>query len=175
MIVLHSSSQGSMLQEVSVGSESLCRVEKSTVYKAIRTISSLTGDQGRDDLCILLETNEVIILRSVNTGNIMRDETVMISVAKGLVPTPWIEVVELPGKKFIDGQGGLPEPSKYIVFGLSTKGSLYANDRLLTRNCTSFLVTSAHLIFTTTQHLLKFVHIADVEGRRPRTVFYVLY
>ncbi|EEP80749.1 conserved hypothetical protein [Uncinocarpus reesii 1704] len=31
-------------------------------------------------------------------------------------------------------------------------------------NCTSFLITSAHLIFTTTQHLLKFVHITNVDG-----------
>ncbi|KAL1302746.1 hypothetical protein AAFC00_003098 [Neodothiora populina] len=56
-----------------------------------------------------------------------------------------------------------------LVFGLSANGTLYAygktneesnaSERLQVRNCTSFLVTPAHLIFTTTQHLLKFVHI----------------
>ena len=50
-----------------------------------------------------------------------------------------------------------------IVFGLTTGGSLYANQRLLFRDCSSFLVTPAHLIFTTTQHLLKFVHLTNVE------------
>lgn len=56
-----------------------------------------------------------------------------------------------------------------IVFGLSANGTLYAfgktvdsptsEERLQVRNCTSFLVTPAHLIFTTTQHLIKFVHL----------------
>lgn len=164
--VLQSHTQGSMLQKVSVDSEGLCRLENPTAYKAIRRISSLTGDRGRDDLCILLETNQVMILRSGNTDTIMSNDAVTVPVAKGMVSTPWIEVVGLAGNKLINGYGDVPEPSTYIVFGLSTNGSLYANDRLLTRNCTSFLVTSAHLIFTTTQHLLKFVHMIGVDGRR---------
>jgi len=51
-----------------------------------------------------------------------------------------------------------------IAFGLAHNGSLYANERQLMRNCTSFLVTHAHLIVTTTQHLLKFIHLAPTEG-----------
>lgn len=51
-----------------------------------------------------------------------------------------------------------------IAFGLSSNGHLYANSRLLVKNCTSFLLTPAHLIFTTTTHLLKFVHITQVNG-----------
>ncbi|PBP19397.1 IKI3 family protein [Diplocarpon rosae] len=50
-----------------------------------------------------------------------------------------------------------------IAFGLSSHGHLYANTRLLVRNCTSFLLTPAHLIFTTTTNLLKFVHITTVD------------
>ena len=50
-------------------------------------------------------------------------------------------------------------------FRVSDNGSLYAEQRLLSKNCTSFLVTPAHLIFTTGQHLLKFVHMAPVEGK----------
>ncbi|KAI5269967.1 IkappaB kinase complex, IKAP component [Aureobasidium subglaciale] len=56
-----------------------------------------------------------------------------------------------------------------IVFGLSAGGTLFgyrktsedekASECLQIRNCTSFLTTPAHLIFTTTQHLLKFVHL----------------
>lgn len=64
---------------------------------------------------------------------------------------PWIELV-LNG----DSQ---------IAFGMSGSGHLYANSRLLVKNCTSFLVTRAHLIFTTTAHLIKFVHITNVEGK----------
>ncbi|KAH6674491.1 elongator complex protein-like protein 1 [Halenospora varia] len=61
---------------------------------------------------------------------------------------PWVEV--------------LPYGDTYIAFGMSTNGHLYANSRSLVKNCTSFLVTNVHLIFTTTTHLIKFVHITDV-------------
>jgi elongator complex protein 1 len=50
-----------------------------------------------------------------------------------------------------------------LVIGLTRSGNLFVNDRLLSRNCTSFLTTTAHLIFTTSQHLLKFVHLATTE------------
>jgi len=50
---------------------------------------------------------------------------------------------------------------KGTIFSLSENGSLFANETRLVRNCTSFLVTPAHLIFTTSQHLLKFVHMMN--------------
>lgn len=53
-----------------------------------------------------------------------------------------------------------------ILVTMSRTGSLYANKRLLAKNCTSFDITPAHIIFTTTQHLIKFVHITSVEGDR---------
>ncbi|KAK4122928.1 IkappaB kinase complex, IKAP component [Parathielavia appendiculata] len=49
---------------------------------------------------------------------------------------------------------------EFLGFGLSRNGHLYANSRQLTKNCTSFLVTDNHLIFTTSNHLVKFVHLA---------------
>lgn len=49
-----------------------------------------------------------------------------------------------------------------MAIGMSRNGHLYANSRLLVKNCTSFLVTDAHLIFTTTTHLIKFVHITNI-------------
>ena len=61
---------------------------------------------------------------------------------------------------------GVEKPTtKDIIFSLTENGSLFANERRLASNCTSFLVTPAHLILTTSQHLLKFVHLAgDTEG-----------
>lgn len=64
---------------------------------------------------------------------------------------PWVEVV--------------PYGEDHIAFGMSSNGHLYANSRLLVKNCTSFLVTPAHLILTTTTHLLKFIHITEVHGK----------
>ena len=56
--------------------------------------------------------------------------------------------------------------TKEIVFSLAENGYLFADERRLVRNCTSFLVTPAHLIFTTSQHLLKFVHLkGNTEGK----------
>ncbi|RFU27807.1 hypothetical protein B7463_g8549, partial [Scytalidium lignicola] len=55
------------------------------------------------------------------------------------------------------------DASGYVAFGMSNNGHLFANSRLLVKNCTSVLLTPAHLIFTTTSHLLKFVHITNAE------------
>jgi elongator complex protein 1 len=51
-----------------------------------------------------------------------------------------------------------------VAFGLSKNGHLYANSRQLAKNCTSFVVTPFHLIFTTSNHFLKFVHLTGVDG-----------
>ncbi len=64
---------------------------------------------------------------------------------------PWSEIIDLAGN--------------VIAIGLSRNGHLYANTRLLLKNCTSFLVTPAHLIITTTNHLLKFIHLTDIDCR----------
>ncbi|ODH23951.1 hypothetical protein ACO22_05347 [Paracoccidioides brasiliensis] len=64
--------------------------------------------------------------------------------------TCWANAIQLP-----DGQD--------ILLSISKSGALYANKRLLAKNCTSFIITRAHLIFTTTQHLLKFVHLSKVD------------
>ncbi|KAK6084118.1 elongator complex protein (IKI3 family protein) [Seiridium cupressi] len=60
-----------------------------------------------------------------------------------------------------------PTLGELTVYGLSRNGHLYANNRLLVKNCTSYLVTPDHIILTTTNHLLKFIHrtenIEDLE------------
>ncbi|KAI1388739.1 IkappaB kinase complex, IKAP component [Hypoxylon trugodes] len=76
-----------------------------------------------------------------------QDELYSISLPSQL---PWCEVIDLAGN--------------VIAVGLSRNGHLYANSRLLLKNCTSFLVTPAHLIVTTTNHLIKFIHLVDVDN-----------
>lgn len=63
---------------------------------------------------------------------------------------PWVEISEVE--------------EETVAFGLSRSGHLYANSRLLVKNCTSFLVTCDHLILTTSNHLLKFIHLGRSEG-----------
>ncbi|OAA69460.1 iki3 [Cordyceps fumosorosea ARSEF 2679] len=48
-----------------------------------------------------------------------------------------------------------------IAFGLSRNGHIYANSRQLAKNCTSFILTPHHLIFTTSNHFVKYVHLMD--------------
>jgi elongator complex protein 1 len=48
-------------------------------------------------------------------------------------------------------------------FSMTRKGELLADNRLLARGCTSFLLTDKHLLFTTSQHLLKFVELGTLE------------
>jgi len=71
--------------------------------------------------------------------------------------------LSLPGAQPDSTLFRLPDNSDppYAKASLSPQGSLYANKILLARDCTSYIVTDAHLIFTTAQHLLKFVHLGD--------------
>ncbi|KTW29713.1 hypothetical protein T552_00920 [Pneumocystis carinii B80] len=48
-----------------------------------------------------------------------------------------------------------------IVFFLSDTGKLFANDHLISNNCTSFICCKEYLIFTTTLHLVKFVKLTS--------------
>ncbi|KAL8692939.1 MAG: hypothetical protein Q9224_003859 [Gallowayella concinna] len=51
----------------------------------------------------------------------------------------------------------LEQPKEFM---LEENGVLLSHGHLLARGCTSYLVTPSHLIFTTSQHMLKFVHLA---------------
>ncbi|GAB0135432.1 hypothetical protein EsDP_00003770 [Epichloe bromicola] len=58
---------------------------------------------------------------------------------------PWFEISKVNGST--------------VAFGQSRNGHLYANSRLLAKNCTSFVVSPSHLIFTTSNHFVKHVHL----------------
>ena len=76
-----------------------------------------------------------------------------------LEATSWQREVHVPTN---DQTNGVITPIVVdVVFSLSESGTLFANERRLVRNCTSFLVTPVLLIFTTSQHRLKFVHLVD--------------
>ncbi|KAI9889850.1 MAG: hypothetical protein M1814_004684 [Vezdaea aestivalis] len=46
-------------------------------------------------------------------------------------------------------------------FGLSRHGLLYADELLIAKNCTSFILTKSYLLFTTSNHLLKLLHLPE--------------
>ncbi|KAL9604999.1 MAG: hypothetical protein Q9219_000187 [cf. Caloplaca sp. 3 TL-2023] len=67
--------------------------------------------------------------------------------------------VETHGSLQLSLEANIADPPPNTV-QLTDNGSLLANSKVLTRGCTSYLITPSHLIFTTSQHLLKFVHLS---------------
>lgn len=76
-------------------------------------------------------------------------------------PSACVEAIKYNSKMPKDGSN---DSLGTTIFSLAENGSLFANGRCLARQCTSFLVTPAHLIFTTSQHLLKFVHLGNEDS-----------
>ncbi|OCK81787.1 elongator complex protein 1 [Lepidopterella palustris CBS 459.81] len=112
------------------------------------SISNLFSSINREQ--VYLQTTSAFVVK-VDTSVIVPDTTELRGKLVNKFPSTvsWVQVADYA--------------EEAICFGLTTSGVLYANERVLIRNCTSFLVTHAHLIFTTTQHLLKFVHLTTVE------------
>lgn len=63
---------------------------------------------------------------------------------------PWFELISIDDRT--------------VAVGMGRNGRLYADDKLVAKNCTSFIITDAHLIFTTNNHFVKFVHLLDPQG-----------
>ncbi|KAK4667213.1 putative elongator complex protein 1 [Podospora pseudopauciseta] len=75
------------------------------------------------------------------------------------------EHLPLPAEfaNFLPWTSYITHSGEFLAFGQARNGYLYCNSTLLARNCTSFVVTKHHLIFTTTNHFVKFVHLATEE------------
>ncbi|KAL2833397.1 IKI3 family-domain-containing protein [Aspergillus cavernicola] len=67
--------------------------------------------------------------------------------------TPW---AQSPAVDTHWAKAALVSDDEHVLISLSRTGGLYANKTLLAKNCTSFLVTPSHVLFTTSLHLLKF-------------------
>ncbi|KAL4873175.1 hypothetical protein BDV12DRAFT_209116 [Aspergillus spectabilis] len=74
--------------------------------------------------------------------------------------TAW---TESPGVDTYWAKAAQVSDEEHVLVSLSRNGGLYANKTLLAKNCTSFLITPSHLLFTTSLHLLKFVHLNRTE------------
>jgi elongator complex protein 1 len=143
-----STASGSIICGLDCGQSSCSSTKR--LFIEPQGILRLLASQGHEGLCFETTSGKVT---QVSSGA----QDFQMSNAIVTLPSqmPWIEVVNTGGE--------------YVAFSLSRGGSLFANSRLLAKNCTSFLVTPAHLIFTTTLHLLKFVHICSVEGKHRST------
>ncbi|EGD93877.1 IKI3 family protein [Trichophyton tonsurans CBS 112818] len=114
-------------------------------------ISSIFPDSEQEKLWIAhISSSKRIRSYSFIRNNGAEDSSVVPWQDGPATDTSWARAIQVPN-------------GDDILFTLSRSGALYANKRLLAKSVTSFLLTSAHLIYTTAQHLLKFVHIAKVD------------
>lgn len=102
-------------------------------------ISSITSPSGLSGIEAHAQTR---------SGNVFT-----LSSTEGLVSTGLTLSPALPWCEYVDMEG------EVVAIGMSRNGHLYANSRQVAKNCTSFLVTPDHLVFTTANHYVKFIHL----------------
>ena len=170
LLVWHTGPESSSLS-VFITDDSTLRYNATSIQRGIRNLvgpAAIVPEMETSSAYIMLNNNELRAASSLFSK--IEEQRFLGSASIRLVTfTPKIEVVEYSRKSLVlaDRYGNGPNDinrDQVIVFGLTDNGSLSANERQLARNCTSFLLTPAHLIFTTTHHLVKFVHMAPVEG-----------
>ena len=162
--LLQSCEAGSIVRTYSFQDESLILI-KSTSYSPIMGMIRSVSTIDRVPYLFL------------SSGEVVLDPTITASLAENEIPsktvlasfplsTYKVEVVDIANHNLVSSELFVDKPSvpgrTHIAFGLTSNGALFANERCLTKDCTSFLLTSSHLIYTSIQHLLKFVHLAPV-------------
>ncbi|KAI5778207.1 IKI3 family-domain-containing protein [Geopyxis carbonaria] len=71
------------------------------------------------------------------------------------------DIIEETEEPVLDLQYPCPWMCTKLVISMSESGRLQVNERLVTPSCTSFCVADGFLIYTTAQHLIKFVHLKE--------------
>lgn len=61
----------------------------------------------------------------------------------------------------------------YSNIGLMSSGKLYINSKLISQGVTSMLVTDSYLLYTTAQHQLKFLHLANNSNLHDENIEYL--
>ncbi len=135
--------------------------------KRIEGIISSGSHSGRT-IYLMPNQNETVGIEDRALNGLTESDEIDLSLFRSshsvVEATSWQSEAHVPTN---DPSNGVSIPAaKDVVFSLSESGTLFANERRLVRSCTSFLVTPVLLIFTTSQHLLKFVYLVDdVDGK----------
>ncbi|KAK4189902.1 putative Elongator complex protein 1 [Podospora australis] len=137
---------------------------------------------GNNEVQVLQMNSEIELIRHEFDGNessqwlktdarsISTITTPSVAMPEGVIAQDWRgrlvrihagEHIPLPTEfpSFMPWTSFTKHEGNFLAFGLSRNGHLYANSVQLAKNCTSFVVTTKHLIFTTSNHLIKFVHL----------------
>ncbi|KAH8697212.1 putative killer toxin sensitivity protein [Talaromyces proteolyticus] len=136
-------------------------IERTTLETRETTVSYLASEEEHiHSIFSSLERDKLWFSKSSNKSRVMSYSKVMPENGHVLEITPFDDI---PTVDTYWAASSSISGDQEILVSLTRTGALYANHRLLAKNCTSFITSPAHIIFTTTQHLLKFVHITDVD------------
>lgn len=123
--------------------DDLTPLEEEVLFTQTASFTNSLETRSRTEACVQTKSGKLFRLSE-------KDDAFGPMIARFPLQLPWVETFEISDES--------------IAFGLSRSGHLYANSHLLVKNCTSFLVTCDHLVFTTSNHFLKFVHLGRPEG-----------
>lgn len=165
LCLLSSHLKGSVLCALNLEDGSIDGV--SFLHEEIRGLVS-QGTKKISQSAMLLAKNAVVELQIAKDKTFVEHSTSRVSLFS--CPSPRVEVAAFQHYPSPESTRLLPSAEGPMLLGLSDNGSLFVNERILAQDCTSFTITPAHLIFTTSKHLLKFVHISLVEGAHPEQI-----
>ncbi|KEF56172.1 uncharacterized protein A1O9_07753 [Exophiala aquamarina CBS 119918] len=136
-------------------------IRKAAWYDSVPFASFDESYPGSD--VIVSEANDSILVDTAHEAVFVTNSTASLTQTLYLPSVLDHMRLALPGAQPNSTLFRLPDNSDlpYSKVSLSPQGTFYADKTLLARDCTSFIVTDAHLIFTTAQHLLKFVHLTN--------------
>lgn len=70
-----------------------------------------------------------------------------------------VDEYEQPSTLWANNEKSSSSSKQYTAFGLSSTGKLYANETQLSTGISSIKLTESHLIITTAQHTMRFIHL----------------
>lgn len=126
-------------------------------------VSSIVSDVEGRHVVVAFHNGSLNLMHREDGGNVSLDSSAFVQFPS-FAPEVKIAKIEEQACSYTRS-GDKVNKLQFIAFGLTKSGVLYGNERVLVRNCASFAVTPAHLIFTTTQNLLKFVHLTCLAGK----------
>ncbi|KAK9453026.1 IKI3 family-domain-containing protein [Dipodascopsis uninucleata] len=114
---------------------------------------SFTDELSPGITCITSRTDQKALIVEQADGTVREYE--MENYRKSLLTSLPERCLSIGASRIVDEDG----LGKTITFGLAASGRLYANSRRLAVACTSYVVMENYVVLTTTQNLLKFIHL----------------
>ena len=160
LLVLQFGANGNIILTYQVEDDTVLFIRSTTNRSCVQGI--VTSVSGRTSTPYLLATDGQVS-RDVALGSVQAVTNLVPREPLATFPksTYRIEIMDLSSSSLDPTSSG----NRIVPFGMTLGGSLFTHEQCLARDCTSFLLTPTHRVFTTSQHLLKFVHLTMVSSK----------